>query len=50
MIQNGGDFNAGKDDTGALISTGNETCQLCHGEGSSADTAVMHGVGKFQFN
>ncbi|NNF49896.1 MAG: OmcA/MtrC family decaheme c-type cytochrome, partial [Woeseiaceae bacterium] len=39
MIQNGGDFNAGKDDTGALISTGNETCQLCHGEGASADTA-----------
>ena len=23
MVQNGGDFNAGKDDTGALISTGN---------------------------
>ena len=50
MVQNGGDFNAGKDDTGALISTGNETCQLCHGEGASADTAVMHGVGEFQFN
>ncbi len=50
MIQNGGDFNAAKDDTGALISTGNETCQLCHGPGSTADTAVMHGVGDFQFN
>ncbi len=50
MIQNGGDFNARKDDTGALISTGNETCQLCHGEGASADVAVMHGVGEFQFN
>ena len=50
MVQNGGDFNAGKDETGALISTGNETCQLCHGPGASADTAVMHGVGDFQFN
>ena len=50
MVQNGGDFDAGKDDTGALISTGNETCQLCHGEGASADVGVMHGVGEFQFN
>mgnify|MGYP001812400973 CR=1 FL=1 len=50
MIQNGGDFAARKDDTGALISSGNETCQLCHGPGSSADTAEMHGVGDFQFN
>ena len=50
MTQNGGDFNAGKDDTGAMISTGNETCQLCHGPGASADTGVMHGVGDFQYN
>ena len=50
MIQNGGDFNAGKDESGNLVSTGNETCQLCHGPGASADTAVMHGVGEFQFN
>jgi OmcA/MtrC family decaheme c-type cytochrome len=50
MVQNGGDFNAGKDDTGALISTGNETCQLCHGKGATADVAVKHGVGEFQFN
>jgi OmcA/MtrC family decaheme c-type cytochrome len=50
MIQNGGDFNAGKDDTGKLISSGNETCQVCHGPGSTADVGVMHGVGEFQFN
>jgi OmcA/MtrC family decaheme c-type cytochrome len=50
MIQNGGDFAAGKDETGALISTANETCQLCHGPGASADVGIMHGVGEFQFN
>jgi OmcA/MtrC family decaheme c-type cytochrome len=50
MIQNGGDFDADKDETGALISTGAETCQLCHGPGASADTKVMHGVGEFQYN
>ena len=50
MIQNGGDFNAGKDESGNLVSTGSETCQLCHGPGASADVGVMHGVGDFQYN
>lgn len=50
MRQNGGDFNATKDADSNLVSTGVETCQLCHGKGASADTAVMHGVGDFQFN
>jgi len=50
MLQNGGDFNARKDDDGMLISSGNETCQLCHGQGAIADTGEMHGVGDFQFN
>lgn len=50
MRQNGGDFTAGKDDTGALISSGVETCSLCHGPGRTADVAIMHGVGEFEFN
>jgi len=50
MTQNGGDFLARKDDTGAMISTGNETCQLCHGPGASADVGELHGVGGFRFN
>jgi OmcA/MtrC family decaheme c-type cytochrome len=50
MMQNGGDFNARKDADSNLISSGVETCQLCHGPGASADTAEVHGVGDFQFN
>jgi len=50
MMQNGGDFNATKDADSNLVSSGVETCQLCHGPGASADTGEMHGVGEFQFN
>ena len=50
MRQNGGDFDARKDVDSNLVSSGNETCQLCHGPGASADTAVIHGVGEFQYN
>ena len=29
-----------------LISTGTETCALCHGPGRIADVKLMHGVGQ----
>jgi len=50
MKQNGGDFEATKAADSTLISTGVETCVLCHGPGRSADVGEVHGVGDFQFN
>jgi OmcA/MtrC family decaheme c-type cytochrome len=50
MIQNGGDFNATKAADSTLISSGSETCGLCHGEGRQADVKEAHRIDTFEFN
>jgi OmcA/MtrC family decaheme c-type cytochrome len=50
MEQNGGDFSATKAADSTLISSGAETCALCHGEGRSADVTVVHGIDTFESN
>ena len=50
MQQNGGDFDATKAADGTLISSGVETCSVCHGPGRVADVKVMHNVEGFEFN
>ncbi len=50
MTQNGGDFAATKAADGSLVSSGSETCQLCHGPGRVSDVKEAHGVGTFLFN
>ncbi|MDH4107122.1 MAG: OmcA/MtrC family decaheme c-type cytochrome [Gammaproteobacteria bacterium] len=50
MTQNGGDFNATKAADGSLVSSGVETCVVCHGQGRTADVKVVHKIDTFQFN
>jgi len=50
MRQNGADFAATKAADSTLISFGTESCELCHGDGRSADVSEVHGVSGFQFN
>ncbi len=50
MIQNGGAFDATKAADSTLISSGVETCALCHGPGRQADVKVVHKIDTFEFN
>ncbi len=50
MTDNGGDFAAGKAADSSLISSGVESCVVCHGDGRAFDVQDVHGVGEFQFN
>ncbi|MDH3350888.1 MAG: OmcA/MtrC family decaheme c-type cytochrome [Gammaproteobacteria bacterium] len=50
MTSNGGDFAAGKAADSSLISSGIESCVVCHGPGRAVDVKEAHGVGTFLFN
>ncbi len=50
MVTSGGSFDAVKAADGTIPGAPLETCRTCHGEGRSADVAVLHGVGEFNFN
>jgi len=50
MRQNGGDFGATKAADSSLVSSGIETCEVCHGPGRTADVKVMHEIDSFEFN
>jgi len=47
MEGNGGDYNAGKDASGRMVSADLETCTLCHGPGRAQDVKTVHRIGEF---
>ncbi len=48
MAANGGDYAAGKDASGRMVSSNLETCTLCHGPGREWDVRVKHNIGAFE--
>ena len=47
MERTGGDYNAGKDASGRMVSADLETCTLCHGPGRAQDVKNVHRIGEF---
>jgi OmcA/MtrC family decaheme c-type cytochrome len=50
MELNGGDFSATKAADSTLVSSGIESCVVCHGPGRAIDVKVVHDVEAFEFN
>lgn len=50
MLQNGADFSAMKMEDGTTVSSGVETCTLCHGAGGIADIRKVHDLDSFIYN
>lgn len=49
MEQNGGNFAVTKNADGSTVNP-QETCQVCHGSGQTADVKRIHRVGEYRYN